>query len=92
MSKNQESTNELSQLVHASERSAKKRSRRCSFLSLVIVVGVLACLCVVIGFGVGTVAHIDVLPDDPYERAVALLLEYPVIDGSVSLVKHLECP
>ena len=73
--------NERNHLIGATRREYKKRNRRAVFLTLSIVVCVLLLLGVVVGLIVGIVALLNVLPDDPYDRAIALLKKNPLIDG-----------
>lgn len=67
------------------ERKEDRRYKRSNWIYVALVVGILALLlvAVVIGVGVGfgTPSVANRLPTDPYERAVALLTEFPLVDG-----------
>ena len=62
-----------------------RRYRRSNWLYVALVGGILALLLVAVvigvGVGVGTPSVVNRLPTDPYERAVALLTEFPLVDG-----------
>ena len=70
---------ELEGLVSA--RQSKKDCRRwcCCLLSTIFLLVV--CLGVVIAVVAGITAILSRLPQDPHDRAVALLKRYPLIDG-----------
>ena len=75
------SNSESGRLLTALERERKKSNRRfcCVCAVIATVTGVL--IVVVLGVSLGLKNVVNRLPDDPYDRAVALLTEYPVIDG-----------
>ena len=73
-------------IVTGSQSPSRKRLRVRNVACLLTVVGVVALVLISVGLlGVllGMKRHQpgDGLPSDPYERAVALLSEYPLIDG-----------
>lgn len=73
---------ELSELEGlVSTRQSKKACRRwcCCVLTTVIILAV--CLGVIIAVVAGIGAILSRLPNDPHERAVALLERFPLIDG-----------
>ena len=81
--------NEDTELIGtSSERESRKSRRRticlCTLCSviLVLVAAAVVTLAVLILVRNDTTTP-DQLPDDPYERALALLTDYPVIDGYV---------
>ena len=71
-------------LVTSSDRESRKSRRRtvclCTLCSVILVLVVAAVLTLSI-LSVVARNDADQLPDDPYERALALLTDYPVIDG-----------
>ena len=87
--------NEDTELVETSSKRESRKSRRrtvclCTLFGVVLVL-VAAALAVVtlvvLIFDAATPAPTPAqLPDDPYERALALLTDYPVIDGYVNLL------
>lgn len=83
-----EPNNEADMLLASSERMSRKSTRRFCCACCIVVLGVAVCLAVVLGVTLGIAAVVNYLPSDPYERAVALLTEFPVIDGLVFLWQH----
>ena len=85
--------NEDTELVETSSKRESRKSRRrtvclCTLFGviLVLVAAAVVTLAVLI-FDAATPAPTPAqLPDDPYERALALLTDYPVIDGYVNLL------
>lgn len=73
----------------ASERKALKRARQCCCLSVSGALAVLLLLVAALGVSVGIAASFHGLPSDHYERALALLKKYPVIDGHNDLADEL---
>lgn len=76
-----QANSETSRLYSLEERERKKSNRRfcclCAVIATVTGVGIV----VVLGVSLGLRKVVNKLPDDPYDRAVALLTEYPLIDG-----------
>lgn len=70
-------------LIKSDESSSEQKRSNYVFLAIVVGVLVVLALAVVIGLVVGlqTKSTKNYLPSDPAERAVALLTEYPLIDG-----------
>ena len=64
-----------------SRREARKQNRRYCCPSLVVLITILLVLAVVLGVSLGTASILNRLPNDPHERALALLKQYPLIDG-----------
>lgn len=77
MDQNDEST----QLWSTRERASKKRARKSTCLGIICAAGVILVIAVVVGVSVGVVVVQNRLPSEPYERALALLDSYPLIDG-----------
>lgn len=81
--------NEDTELIGtSSERESRKSRRRticlCTLCSVVLVLVAAAVVTLAVLMLVrNDAATPDQLPDDPYERALALLTDYPVIDGYV---------
>lgn len=76
------------ELFEVGKRRAKKRARRCCFVSVAVAVCLVTLFVVVVvsvsvAVGVTGATEAVQLPSDPHERAVALLERYPVIDGLV---------
>ena len=76
-----EQSDESTQLWSTRERAAKKRARKSTCLGIVCAAGVIIAIAVVVGVSVGVVVARNRLPSEPYERALALLDSYPLIDG-----------
>ena len=64
-----------------SRREARKQNRRYCCLSVVVLITILLVLAVVLGVSLGTASILNRLPSDPHKRALALLTQYPLIDG-----------
>ena len=64
-----------------SRREARKQNRRYCCPSLVVLITLLLVLAVVLGVSLGIASILNRLPNDPHERALALLMQYPLIDG-----------
>jgi len=62
-------------------RESRKQSRRYCATSVAVCALVVLMLGVVLGVALGTAAYRSRLPEDPNERAVALLTQYPIVDG-----------
>lgn len=75
------SSREMDQLIGTSDRENRKRTRRfcCSCIVVMALVITLFALVVVLAVGLSFIEA--KLPSDPEERALALLEDYPVIDG-----------
>ena len=76
-----ETRGESEQLLYRTEREKKKNNRKSVCLCAVCAVSVALAIAVLVGVVVGFGVVASRLPDDPYERAVALLESYPLIDG-----------
>ena len=63
------------------ERERRKRNRKFICLCVFIITVTAVTVLVLLGVSLGVKSITNKLPDDPYERAVALLTEYPLIDG-----------
>ena len=74
---NEEST----QLWSTRERALKKKNRKSICLATVCVASVILVIALVVGVSLGVLIDQSRLPSDPYERALALLDSYPLIDG-----------
>ena len=79
--------NESTELMETATKRESRKSRRrtaclCTLCSVIVVLVVAA----VLTLSILLVARNDKLPDDPYARALALLTDYPVIDGYVSYI------
>ena len=72
---------ETSRLYSPDERERKKSNRRFYCLCAVIATVTGVTIVIVLGVSLGLSRVVNKLPDDPYDRAVALLTEYPLIDG-----------
>ena len=72
---------ESTQLWSARERSAKKRARKSACLGIICAAVVIIAIAVVVGVSIGVAVVRNRLPSEPYERALALLDSYPLIDG-----------
>ena len=86
--------NEDTELVETSSKRESRKSRRrtvclCTLFGVVLVlVAAAAVTLAVLIFDAATPAPVPApaqLPDDPYERALALLTDYPVIDGYANI-------
>ena len=75
------SSSESTRLFESMERKRKKRNRKVCCLCAIIAVIIIATLIVIMGVTIGLSNVVNQLPEDPYDRAVALLTEYPLIDG-----------
>ena len=77
-----EQNDESMRLWSTRERALKKKSRKCVCLATVSIVSVVTVVAIVVGVSVGLQHRNRLrLPSDPYERALALLDVYPLIDG-----------
>lgn len=72
---------ESTRLWSTRERAAKKKARKSVCLAMVCVAGTILVLAVVVGVSLGVLLVHNRLPSDPYDRALALLDSYPLIDG-----------
>ena len=72
---------ESARLLSTRDRARKKRVRKSACLAAVCAAGVILMLSVVVGVSLGVLIARNRLPSDPYERALALLDSYPLIDG-----------
>ena len=75
------SSTESTRLFSSMERERRKRNRKFCCLCAIIGVITIATLTVIMGVSIGLSNVVNHLPEDPYDRAVALLTEYPLIDG-----------
>lgn len=75
------SSSESSRLFASMERERKKKNRKFCCLFAIISVTTIVILIVIMGVSIGLSNVVNQLPKDPYDRAVALLTEYPLIDG-----------
>ncbi len=66
-----------------SQACTNKRKKQYCCMVVLLSVGVLICLVLVTGLALIVPSFLNRLPTEPYERAVALLKEHPLIDGSV---------
>ena len=81
-----QSRDDSGQLLTVIERVKIERSRRMALVFVIVgtVVVVTVVFAVVLGVAIGVARRpgsTNVLPSDPHERAVAILTEYPLIDG-----------
>jgi hypothetical protein len=76
-----ETTSETARLFGTLERERKKKNRRFLVVCAVIASITFITIVVILGVTLGLKNVTNNLPDDPYDRAVALLAEYPLIDG-----------
>ena len=76
-----QTTSETARLFETMERKRKKKNRRYVVLWGVIVSVTFVTIVVILGVTLGLKNVTNILPDDPYDRAIALLAEYPLIDG-----------
>ena len=72
---------ESTQLWSSRERVAKKKARKSACLGIICAASVIIVIAVVVGVSLGVVIERNRLPSEPYERALALLDSYPLIDG-----------
>ena len=75
------SGSESTRFFSSMERERKKGNRKFCCLCTIIAVITIATLTVILGVSIGLSNVVNQLPEDPYDRAVALLAEYPLIDG-----------
>ena len=75
--------NESEQLLYRRERERKKDNRKSTFCCVVCAVFVSLVIAAIVGVVVGLEIVANRLPDDPQERAEALLKDYPLIDGYI---------
>lgn len=76
-----QTTSETARLFGTMERQRKKKNRRFLVLCAIIVSVTFIAIVVILGVTIGMKNVTNILPDDPHERAIALLAEYPLIDG-----------
>lgn len=69
------------QLLSAIERKRKKSNRKIVCLFVVSAVAVATVTAIATAVGVTLSVQRSRLPNDPYERAIALLNSHPLIDG-----------
>ena len=77
---------ESEQLLYRREREKKKDGRKTASCCAVCVVFTCLVLAAIVGVVVGLYVVANRLPDDPHERAIALLDDYPLIDGYIEVV------
>ena len=76
-----ETTSETGTLFSITKRERNKRNRKFVLLCAVIATITFIFIVVILGVTFSLKNTVNSLPDDPYERAIALLAEYPLIDG-----------
>ncbi len=62
------------------QHRSQRRRTGCLYAVIGVVIGSVAVCAIVVIVGVGT-GLLDGLPRHPYERALAILSDYPVVDG-----------
>ena len=76
-----QTTSETARLFGTLERERKKKNRRFLVLCAIIATVTFVTIVVILGVTIGLKNVTNSLPDDPHDRAIALLAEYPLIDG-----------
>ena len=76
-----QTTSETARLLGILERERTKKNHRFLVLCAVIASVTFVTIVVILGVTLGLKNVTNSLPDDPYNRAIALLAEYPLIDG-----------
>ena len=68
-------------LLATTDRERKKRSRKVACWCVICFASGFLLLAALVGVIIVLEVALNQLPDDPYERALALLDSYPLIDG-----------